>query len=249
MQIKSMGGLAWNISRLDIEGIWRHFPTLGVLGAGLYCVAALLRLPRSWAMEALVILGSLHLALEYLMNSLVGPWYLLPLAWALLAAGVERLAPLLEKWPGAVLFVLWLLRMSPQSGPGLHSTVAEFARQAQAQLPPNALVLSKDFPGILAYVGHLSVFPADGLAGPVGWDKVLLKGEVAQAAQAAGAQWYIVSRRRQDLGTDPIDAMQQPFIPVPPSQIPLQGTALLCLPDPSSGRYFSLYALRQIPHP
>ena len=263
--IKAMGPAAARLGRLQWQTVWSHTPALTLLGAGLLVAGLAHRRAAGGAgtaagttdrlLRGAALAAGLQLALQYLLNNLTGPWYHTPLAWALLAAGLSACRGLLAGRFGALLaagLTGWaILRGAPLPGPGLHAAVWAFAeeagRAARAGQPEKQVryAMTEDFPGILSMASGLRVLPADGLAGSVAWRAALETGEALQAGCALGADGWFVSRRREGFGAEAAhaDRVQPPFLPVPPSPVPLYRADRLA-EAVYGARLFALYRLR-----
>ena len=167
------------------------------------------------------------------------------LAWSALHAGL----PLLQALPHprlirGLLVLVWLLKLGPLPGEGLHASVLSFATAVGTATGPDDRILMEDFPGITAWFSGRQVIAADGLVGPASWKEALLSGEVLPAAAALGANHYAVSRRRGSfLSKRPlIDELSSSWVPVRPVPVPLRPEdRLFSVEDPQSHRLFALY--------
>ncbi|MDP2313194.1 MAG: hypothetical protein Q8P41_09840 [Pseudomonadota bacterium] len=260
--LKALGTVAARLQRLDPGVVWRHAPGPAVAAAIVIGVAYASRLRtggRGGPVLPSPFIGALvgglgWLAASYLLNNLVGPWYHLPLAWLLIAGALVAAERLHGRIVGGVLtaaLLVALLRGVALPTPGLHGTVVAFARELSAHTPPEARILAEDFPGAIAWFGERTVLPADGLAASPGYREALTTGTALSWWTERGATHYAVTRRRapwlhtKRLHTTPLlDHIAPPFLPVPPSPVPLDPAALVVEEvDVGSDRLFALYRL------
>jgi len=248
--IKGLGSVAARVERLDAGAMWRHVPgpSVAALVVIVIAFAWLARLPRPILLAgagAVAWIGS-----SYLFNNLVGPWYLLPPTWILVAGAVVVTESCSQRVSAALTgaLVLSLLRTVALPAPGLHATVLDFARAVNVATPPDARVLAEDFPGILAWFSDRTVLPGDGLAAQPGYRSALTTGTAFAWWEARGATHYAVTRRREAWREERplVDRIAPPFLPVPPSAVPLDAARLVVeRVDGGSGRLFALYELRE----
>ncbi len=258
-RIKSLGTVAERLARLDPAVMWRHVPGAAVAAVVVIGVAYARRRSDTSGVSACVtppavLLGAggglVWLAAAYLGNNLVGPWYHLPVTWVLVA-GAGIAAARTRGALGGVLAVglaVALLRGVALPAPGLHATVVAFARAVAVATDPDARVIAEDFPGAVAWFGERTVLPADGLAASPGYREALTTGAAVEWWRARGATHYAVTRRRAGwLATGRVegrlvDHIAPPFLPVPPSPVPLEVDQLLVeRVDAGSGRLFGLF--------
>lgn len=237
--IKGLGTVAERLSRLDLGVVWRHVPgpalaAVVAIGIGL---AMGRRLPPNITLS--IVGGMAWIAASYLFNNLVGPWYFLPLTWVLVAGASGRGGLL------TTLLAVALVRGVGLPAPGLHATVVAFARDIAVLAPADARIVAEDFPGAIAWFGQRTVFPADGLAASPDYRRALTTGAALSWWQARGATHYAVTRRREAwLFERPlIDRIAPPFLPVPPSTVPLDADRIVLSRADVGGRVFVLVGI------
>ncbi len=247
--IKGLGSVVDRVGRLDPGAMWRHLPAPAV--GAIVVIALALVVGRARVPRPMLLAGAgaaAWIAASYLFNNLVGPWYLLPPTWILVAAAVVATASCSRRVGAALtgVLVVTLLRTVALPAPGLHATVVDFARAVNAATPPDARVLAEDFPGIVAWFGERTVLPGDGLATEPGYRTALTTGAAFAWWEARGATHYAVTRRRAAWSEERplVDRIAPPFLPVPPSPVPLDAERRRVeRVDPGSGRLFALYPL------
>jgi hypothetical protein len=249
--LKGMGTIAERWARFDAGAAWRYVPGPAVAGAcvlvaGLLVAArrgehkGILPVPLAAGLAAAVI----QLLASFVFNNLVGPWYFFPVTWLLLAAGTVASSGVPAGRILLGVLVVSCLRGVALPGPGLHTQVAAMAGEVNAATPEDARIVAEDFPGMLAWFSERTLLPADGLAAGPGYRAALSQGRAMEWWMARGATHYAVTRRRAGwLDERPlVDRIAPPFLPVPPSPVPLEGwTAVVSREDPESGRIFVLF--------
>lgn len=211
--LKGSGDLADRLARLDPSTFWRHLPLLAIVGAGGIVIGQLRGVSRDGFLDRLCVAGAIYMALAFLTNNLVAPWYYTPFAWALAAAGASGWTSL-GRVPVVLIGAAVFLQVAPLPGPGLHPTVREVAREIGAATGPADVLLAEDFPGMLSYWSERRIVPADGLAASPAWRRALERGEAWDAGLALGVTGYLVTRRHAD-------RIDPPFLSYPPSPVPL----------------------------
>ena len=247
--LKGMGTVGERLLRLEAGVVWRHLPGPAVAAALVLVVAQAFpsgARPRFGLLTLAAAVAAVQLTASYLMNNLVGPWYMTPLPWLLVAAATAAAGGGTRGYLLAAILVVSQVRGLALPQPGLHATVLGFAQSVRRATPPTTRIVAEDFPGIVAWFSGRTVFAADGLAATPGYRGALVDGTAWRWWRDRGATHHAATRRREGwLESAPsVDAIAPKFLPVPASVVDLAGAEpVVHLVDPSSRRAFTLFRL------
>lgn len=155
-------------------------------------------------------------------------WYRMPHLFAAAVLAGLAVARLEEAWPRTVdlavvvvgvvlvmapLFVVFERRLAGANHEYWHP-VADFSVAVGAAVPPEEVIATLDFPGVLAAFSQRHVVALDGLTGDYDFQNDLVESGGACALAQRGVQWLTVDdgdRLRRLDGSIPVDGDEPPF--------------------------------------